>query len=432
MRVDHVLDRLSEKGFAPRLAGFSALDRYCGFKPGPYRWVRSRADLADLSRLFLGLRFPGPSLADAAVDSDPSDDPAPAAATDPAAAKAENSRPGRTTWYLRCEESAEPEDDDAAFPLLRFSWDASSRSYIDPGELYPIVRALRDGIREGASPRGKEFMDPAPWYAAGAFRGSRGTTADAFKAASQAAVVLARYRGAAPEDEAGSRAVIAEVAAAVGRVDEGPAPSAEEQRALLTVLLQSRRPDLGFDLLMRVGWVDAWWPELAAMDDVDHSKEFHPEGNAWAHTLETFRYRKIADPVLSFGLLLHDVGKPLSEASGGRRFDRHAELGAARARTFLARLGFDDAFIADVSFMVRNHMMPAALPRLPLTRSQEVLESSLFPLLLELYRCDESSSFKGLEGFYESCAAYRSYLRNVKNPYRSADGKKMMRILFER
>jgi poly(A) polymerase len=44
---------------------------------------------------------------------------------------------------------------------------------------------------------------------------------------------------------------------------------------------------------------------------------------------------------------------------------------------------------------------------------------------MELYRCDESSSFKGLDGYYESSAAYQSYLRNRRNPYRSADGKKI-------
>jgi poly(A) polymerase len=70
-------------------------------------------------------------------------------------------------------------------------------------------------------------------------------------------------------------------------------------------------------------------------------------------------------------------------------------------------------------------MMPAALPRLPLQRTQETLESPLFPILLELYRCDEASSFKGLDNYYESAAAYQNYLRNVKNPYRSADGKKL-------
>jgi poly(A) polymerase len=178
-------------------------------------------------------------------------------------------------------------------------------------------------------------------------------------------------------------------------------------------------------LLKAAGFVDAFWPELAALDDVDHSKEYHPEGNVWKHTLETFRYRKTCDFRLSLGLLLHDIGKPLSESSGPRRFDGHAEQGARLARKFLERLGFDSPLIQDIFYLVKNHMLPAALPRLPLTRTQEILESPLFPTLLELYRCDESSSFKGLDGYYESSAAYQSYLRHRRNPYRSADGKKL-------
>ena len=82
------------------------------------------------------------------------------------------------------------------------------------------------------------------------------------------------------------------------------------------------------------------------MDEVDHSKEFHPEGNAWRHTLETFRYRKYPELALSLSLLLHDSGKPLSEASNGRRFDRHAELGARCARDFLSRLGIPSPVVA--------------------------------------------------------------------------------------
>jgi len=166
---------------------------------------------------------------------------------------------------------------------------------------------------------------------------------------------------------------------------------------------------------------------LAAMARVDHAKEFHPEGNVWVHTLETFQYRKSADLRLSLGLLLHDVGKPLAAASGTRRFDQHAELGERAAGKFLERLDFDPPLIADVRYLVRNHMLPAVLPRLPLTRTQATLESPLFPTLLELYRCDEFSSFKGPGGYYESAAAYQSYLRHLKNPYRSADGKKLKR-----
>ena len=56
---------------------------------------------------------------------------------------------------------------------------------------------------------------------------------------------------------------------------------------------------------------------------------------------------------------------------------------------------------------------------------REIMSSLLFPTLLELYRCDESSSFKGLDGYYRSSAAYQSYLKHRRNPYRSADGKKL-------
>jgi poly(A) polymerase len=72
-------------------------------------------------------------------------------------------------------------------------------------------------------------------------------------------------------------------------------------------------------------------------------------------------------------------------------------------------------------------MMPAALPRLPLIRTGEILASPLFPVLLELYRCDESSSLKGLDGYYQSSAAYQSYLKHRRNHYRSDDGKKLRR-----
>jgi poly(A) polymerase len=236
------------------------------------------------------------------------------------------------------------------------------------------------------------------------------------------ALILARY---SRDEDAGG---IEELAGLFRSLPRGMPPRQEEQRLLLMGLLSSPYPALGLELLKITGFAGEFWPELAVLDDVDHSKEFHPEGNVWKHTLETFRYRKPSayayDLRLSMGLLLHDVGKSIAESSGQRRFDGHAELGARQAQVFLERLGFDSAFTSDICYLVKNHMLPAALPRLPLTRTGGILESPLFPLLLELYRCDESSSFKGLEAYYESSAAYQSYLRYRRNPYRSADGKK--------
>lgn len=395
--MDLVVATLLERGFSARLISFSALDRFCGLGTSLDRWVETDADLADLSRLFGDLRFPGPDIADAALETEEDDG-------------------AGNTLYFRCR-GAENDTAGPVFAVLNFAWDPGRKRYIDPEELYPVVRVLRDGKRP----------DPEMplWYEL------RRSALDSgrFRASAEAALLIARYKDAAADGEDPDSAP-PDLVDFLCRLPDAPLLLPEEQRILLTGLMTSRRPDRGLRLLKKTGFLDAHWPELSAMDDVDHSKEFHPEGNAWDHTLETFRYRKITDLTLSLGLLLHDAGKPLAEASGGRRFDRHAELGERTARGLLGRLGYPAVLAENVAFLVRNHMLPAALPRLPLSRTQAALESPLFPLLLELYRCDESSSFKDQGGFYESCAAYRTYLRNVKNPYRSADGKKLMKRLF--
>jgi poly(A) polymerase len=205
----------------------------------------------------------------------------------------------------------------------------------------------------------------------------------------------------------------------------------DSQRDLLTLMLTGPTPERGLELLRRSGFVDAYWPELAELAGLDQSKEYHPEGDAWAHTLETFRHRKLPALGLSLALLLHDVGKPKAEQVEGRKFDRHAEIGSAVAERFLGRLGFSRRLVDDVSFLVRYHMMPAALPRLPANRSAGVIDDPRFPILLELYKCDELSTFRGPDGYYEACAAYRTWLKNSRNPWRGSDGKKLARMYLE-
>ncbi len=194
-------------------------------------------------------------------------------------------------------------------------------------------------------------------------------------------------------------------------------PPTAYQRDLLASLLASRRPDKGLALLERAGFVAAAWPELAEMTRIPHVKDYHPEGNVWEHTLETLKYRKRMDLVLSLALLLHDTGKPAAEGSGERRFDGHSELGVRVASRFLGRLAFPAALVEDVAFLVRYHMMPAALAQLPPFRTEPVLASPLFPQLLELYRADLSSSYADEAGYYEACRIYQRYLKDRGNPY---------------
>jgi poly(A) polymerase len=378
---------ISAAGFPVYRHGFSAIDSYLGRNSTTAIQVLCGADLADLARLFEGLKFPGTVFADAAVEAD-----------------------GKT-WYFRCEDADEVlHSRRCSFSFLEFYQDYKSRRFYDPNGIYPLLRYIRDGVKCN------DLDDKAQWWK------TINASVDPCCILFDAALILARYVSETKNCE------INAIAAELRPVSLG----IEEQRFLLTMLLDAVNPAPGFELLKNCGFIAAHWPELAVLDDVDHSKEFHPEGNVWKHTMETLRYRKAGnngsfDLRLSLGLLLHDVGKPLAESAGRRRFDGHAELGERQARRFLERLGFESSLIRDVCYLIRHHMLPAALPRLPLIRTGEIMESPLFPTLLELYRCDESSSFKGLNGYYQSSAAYRAYLKNRRNPYRSADGKKLLK-----
>ena len=201
---------------------------------------------------------------------------------------------------------------------------------------------------------------------------------------------------------------------------EAPPVSAEYQRHLLEQILTSRAPEKGLRLLYETGIVESWWPELAAMANVPHAKEFHPEGDVWEHTLATFAHRKTPDLLLSLGLLLHDVGKPQAVPQGDKRFFAHAEIGARVARRFLTRLGFTPRLIDAVAFLGRNHMIPAALGRVRPEHAEELMSSDLFPDLLELYRADMLSSFASPEPYYHACRLYQRHLRGRPLPQRTA------------
>ncbi|MDR0389750.1 MAG: HD domain-containing protein [Spirochaetaceae bacterium] len=383
-------------GYMTRLAGFSALDSYLGLKPLPSLCIETDADPGALARLFEDIRYPGASLADAALDlgSD-----------------------HQGTLYFRCVEKNAPSS------MGGFYQDWTSGRFHDPQGLYPLLKALKSAERGSQ----KQELFPEDLFRhlfirSGPIGSAPGQT-ELWENAFAMALFFARYCGAVSPGSV--KALMKEGVAFLESLPPSPLPLVEAQRTLLNSLLLSAQSSLGFSFLKLSGLLETLWPELADLDRASHSKEYHPEGNAWEHTLETFRYRKTEDLILSLGLLLHDTGKPLSASSGKHRFDGHAELGARIASKFLSRLEYDSRIIDSVFYLVKNHMLPAALPRLPLSRTREILESPLFPTLMELYRCDESSSFKGLDGYYQSSAAYHAYLRNRRNPYRPANGRRI-------
>ncbi len=361
------LARLESSGIRYYLVSFSALDRYFGHTPGDNIYVAVDGTLIDLAKSLGELEYPGLEDWDAA------------------------SRWGEGMVYYRCLQD-EHQPRRLTFAIMDFLYDPATDTFFDPNDAY---RELR----------GKAVPRSAPGR-------------PALDVVLDAAVLSSRY----------GYEIAGTDLPELGHLDAVPEAV---QRRLLVDLLGSRSPTRGLQLLHDTGVVQRIWPELAPMNETSHSKEHHPEGNVWEHSIETLRYRKTPDLVLSLGLLFHDSGKPLATRTRDRVFDGHAEIGADLARRVLRRLGFSSELVSDVAWLVTNHMFPGALHRLPPHRTDRLMRSQLFPVLLELYRCDLSSTFRGPDGYYRACRIYRSFLKNTSNPFRDAAGKKLVRLYVE-
>jgi len=197
-------------------------------------------------------------------------------------------------------------------------------------------------------------------------------------------------------------------------------------RELLTDILTAPFVARALDWLYETGFLEDAFPELAGMHGIAHDKDFHPEGNLWSHTMHALENAAGNNPVLSLAVLLHDIGKPEAVRHGARErpFDGHSNIGASLASRFLSRLGYERRTIETVAWLVRHHMMPAALEDLPLFRSEPVLASPHFPVLLDLYEADTAATFRPPESTQTARSFYQRWLKNSRNPWRNADGSR--------
>ncbi len=134
--------------------------------------------------------------------------------------------------------------------------------------------------------------------------------------------------------------------------------SAERVRDELIRILTEGGARRGFEMLDRTGLLVELLPEVAAMKGVEQPPEYHPEGDVWTHTLMMLEGLPTnPSPVLAWGVLLHDVGKPPTFRMADRiRFDGHVEAGVEIARAIMIRLRFSNSDMEQVEALIANHM----------------------------------------------------------------------------
>jgi tRNA nucleotidyltransferase (CCA-adding enzyme) len=116
-------------------------------------------------------------------------------------------------------------------------------------------------------------------------------------------------------------------------------------------ILAAPRPSLGLRLMAETGLLAAVLPELAAQAGVPQNKI--PGEDLWGHTLGTVDASP-NHPVVRLAALVHDIGKPATQADG--HFYGHETVGADLARALLDRLHEPRAVTDRVGHLVRQHM----------------------------------------------------------------------------
>ena len=137
------------------------------------------------------------------------------------------------------------------------------------------------------------------------------------------------------------------------------------------LLLRSRRPSIGLELLRLMGGLDHF-PPLEKFEHTPQDPASHPEGSVWTHilmcvdamvSLLTGEMKK--DTVLMFAALLHDIAKPFTTliAQGSLNAPKHAEEGVDVAREWLLKLTEDRSLIEAILPLIRYHGWPRKLYR---------------------------------------------------------------------
>lgn len=195
--------------------------------------------------------------------------------------------------------------------------------------------------------------------------------------------------------EPATLAAIRELAPRIHRV------SAERVRDELTRVLTEGQPRRGLELLDETGLLPEVLPECRALQGVEQPPEYHPEGDVWIHTLLMLQSLEQPSPVLAWGVLLHDIGKPATfrRAADRIRFDGHVDAGLAIARPILARLKFSNGDTDRILALVANHMRFMDAPRMKESTLKKFLRLEHFDEHLALHRADCLSSHGGLDNY---------------------------------
>jgi len=154
-----------------------------------------------------------------------------------------------------------------------------------------------------------------------------------------------------------------------GMLEELPKERVYEEWKKL--LLKSKKPSIGFELMRKLGILERYFPELQAIVGVEQSPKYHPEGDVWVHTMMALdamakELKQELEPKQKlkflFAILCHDLGKATHtkvDENGDIRSIGHEYAGVEPTKKLLYRLTDEHDFIESILPLVEHHLKPS-------------------------------------------------------------------------
>ncbi len=207
--------------------------------------------------------------------------------------------------------------------------------------------------------------------------------------------------------------------------------SPDRIRIELVRLLTEGGARRGMELMDESGLLEIVLPEVARMKGVPQPPEFHPEGDVWTHTLLMLGLLEKPTPTLALGVLLHDVGKPVTYREAERiRFDEHDIVGAQIAGEILRRLRFSNDEIRQVEALVRYHLRWRHVRQMRESKLKRFMAMERFEEHLELHRLDCLASHRNLDNYHFVLEKLRQTPPEALKPKRLITGRDLIRLGF--
>ncbi len=166
--------------------------------------------------------------------------------------------------------------------------------------------------------------------------------------------------------------------------------------SLIRILLSPNRIK-GIATLDNTNLLNQILPEVSSLKGVEQDEINHPEKDAFVHTILALDgiSDNNASLELILGILLHDIGKPLTRdfiSPEKIHFYGHDKVGAEITESILTRLKFPSKTIDKVKWLVENHMRIHLFDEMKKSKKVKLIEHKYFPDLLKLMIADINGS----------------------------------------